>query len=508
LRALRTIDAGRVVTVYDIESINAAKAFSSAGIGAPLDVVLEDGVVYVETALVEGVSLEHVLAALAERSARIPEPIAIDLVASILRALASVHERPDVGAEPVGHGGISPDCIGVTFETHDAVVSDFGVFCRLTPLLVPRFGYRTPESVGLSAATPASDVFSVGVLAYELLMGRSYYEGCSEEDIEAALRAPFRPVAFDQVPASFAPVLDRALSYRPTDRFPSAKAFLDALESARSERGTRWNGLDREMFTSVMRDFARAFHAMVVSPSVPEDPTGDVLLVTDDEVTALDEADSGSAPTLELPPVVVEPMPATRVEKTQIVVRPLEGPARTIVDDAAPARRRPVALVAAAVVALVAFVVLAQVFVRGSSRANPSIDDAGFALASAPLANSATSHDARPAPALIDAGVAQAAPVALPTTIDAGIVDVAAADDAGSATIDVERLRPAKPVQKPRPRKPTTTKEKLEALKACDPRVPCARPVAAKASSMTSMDLSTLKAFTVELDHCVASCSR
>lgn len=104
--------------------------------------------------------------------------------------------------------------------------------------------YVAPELLEGSAATPRSDVYSLGVLLYHLMTGEYPVDGNSVSDVRDAHRrqerAPLRTVR-PSVPGRFARVVERALSADPAKRFSTAEEFEAALTRATpSSRKRRW----------------------------------------------------------------------------------------------------------------------------------------------------------------------------------------------------------------------------------------------------------------------------
>jgi eukaryotic-like serine/threonine-protein kinase len=166
---------------------------------------------------------------------RLPPRRAFGLLAQILWALAEAHQRGVV------HLDLRPDNVGVQHpEGYEDFVRllDFGLAAHRDDAGDARgFGtpeYIAPERIVGGAATPAADLYAVGVMACQLLLGRSPFGERSADELVAAKRDPAFAPAEAIASAGYAPrVVDffrRALAHSPDDRFVDARAFVAALE--------------------------------------------------------------------------------------------------------------------------------------------------------------------------------------------------------------------------------------------------------------------------------------
>src|SRR6266536_229307 len=118
---------------------------------------------------------------------------------------------------------------------------DFGVAHEMAQLLAAdgfqpgTLAYMSPDQLLGDAIGPASDIFSLGVVFYEILTGRLHHAGTTvaELRIHRVLRPPvpvnwLRPI----VPRELAEVVARALHPEPAERWPSALAFAQAAARA------------------------------------------------------------------------------------------------------------------------------------------------------------------------------------------------------------------------------------------------------------------------------------
>src|SRR5262249_9902431 len=115
-------------------------------------------------------------------------------------------------------------------------ITDFGIARALSAAAVTGTGavmgtpqYLSPEQARGEPATPASDVYGLGVVAYECLAGRRPFEKeTAAAPAPAHLNDRVHPLP-ETAPADLSAVVMRALAKKPADRFPDAAAFSAAL---------------------------------------------------------------------------------------------------------------------------------------------------------------------------------------------------------------------------------------------------------------------------------------
>ncbi len=211
-----------------------AEAAAIAGLGHPhiLKVVEvlddEEGLVIVMQ-LAHGGSLGEVL----RRRVRLPPHDAADIAAKVAAALGAAHGLSIV------HSDVKPSNILIDGDGGPAL-SDFGL-SRWTSGLAARGGvflgtaeYLDPVVAAGAAPGAASDIYSLGIVCYEMLTGKLPYQGATPlAAVRAADRGrpePLTEVAPD-IPVSLAHVVERAMSRRPQARPSTAGELADALSA-------------------------------------------------------------------------------------------------------------------------------------------------------------------------------------------------------------------------------------------------------------------------------------
>ncbi len=151
----------------------------------------------------------------------------------LLTGLQFSHERGVV------HRDIKPANVMLT-STGQAKIADFGI-ARIESSSMTQAGtllgtpaYMSPEQFMGQVVDARTDIYSSGVLLYQLLTGERPFEGGMSAIMHKALNT--EPPAPSQLsvtaPPSFDAVVRRAMAKRPEDRFPSAAAFADAIRVA------------------------------------------------------------------------------------------------------------------------------------------------------------------------------------------------------------------------------------------------------------------------------------
>ena len=232
LRPQLAADADFVQRFYT-EAQHAAK-LSHPNIVNIYDVGREGENYFIVMELVDGATL----AAMIENDGRLPEPVAIDFAAQICNGLAYAHRQGLL------HRDIKPANILVTRD--DVVkLSDFGIARAVTTqtmtvtqpgMVMGSVYYISPEQAQGHELHETSDLYSLGVVLYQMLSGRLPYTG--ESPITVALKHVSNPVpAVDAEDATISPALvaivRKLMQKDPADRFQSASEVAKALREAR-----------------------------------------------------------------------------------------------------------------------------------------------------------------------------------------------------------------------------------------------------------------------------------
>jgi len=190
--------------------------------------------------LVEGPDLAALISGCAGRP--LPPEVVSEIGLQVCRALAHAHSRRDLGGRPLGivHGDISPPNILLTLDGQ-VKLADFGLARLLADatddgLLTGKYSYMSPEQASSGTLEPRSDLFSLGLVLYELAAGRRAYPLADPPQLtlEAVREVSHQPLgaACPESPIELQEVIDRALESKIEDRFESASAMSAALSAA------------------------------------------------------------------------------------------------------------------------------------------------------------------------------------------------------------------------------------------------------------------------------------
>ena len=280
-------------------------------IAAVLDVDIDDGRLYLAMEYIDGVDLRELMIACYALKQLPSYEVALAIVGQAAAGLDHAHRRCDANGRPLRlvHRDVSLTNIMVTHDGGVKVV-DFGIARSTLSTTHTRPGtvrgkpsYMAPEQCAGEAVDHRSDVFSLGVVLYELTTGQRCFDGESDFDrMLAVVRGEYqRPsVVIPGFPDELEQVIVKALANDPADRYASCAAFVAALETILLERG--WAGgasaIRRAMHAvyGANREAAVAptVQMLIPTPATPLTPSrnrrlargSSMDLTHDDEITA------------------------------------------------------------------------------------------------------------------------------------------------------------------------------------------------------------------------------
>ena len=193
---------------------------------------IADGMLFYTMPYVEGESLRHRL----QREGRLPVADAVEIARDVADALAYAH------AQNIVHRDIKPE--NILIEAGHPVVSDFGIARAIsaanearvtgTGIVVGTVDYMSPEQAAGQELDGRSDIYSLGCVLYEMLVGQPPYAGRTP-----ARQSPGLSVERRDIPIDVEYAIEVALARLPAERFATAADFAAALGPAQTDSSPR-----------------------------------------------------------------------------------------------------------------------------------------------------------------------------------------------------------------------------------------------------------------------------
>ena len=237
------------------QEARAAAALNHPAILAIFDIgTAEDGAPYIVSELLEGSTLGHHI-----RTTRIPPRTVIDYAAQIARGLAAAHDKGIV------HRDLKPENIFVTRDGHIKIL-DFGLAKLLEPshinptdktvsiheghtlpgVVLGTIGYMSPEQVRGLPTDCRTDIFSLGLILYEMLTGKPAFKALTDADTQAAILRE-QPAQLSASNVGIPPGLEQlvwhCLEKEPQQRFQSASDVAFSLQAVSGPNSSSSVGL-------------------------------------------------------------------------------------------------------------------------------------------------------------------------------------------------------------------------------------------------------------------------
>ncbi len=387
----------------------------------------DDGSLYLVMELVVGVTLARVLRQMARAKTPIPVGTAVELLAQAAQGLHDAHEATTPVGAPlqIVHRDVSPQNILVGVDGR-VRLTDFGVaraVLRVTQTvggkIKGKFAYCSPEQLRRQDIDRRSDVFSLGVVAWESLVGQRLFVGDHPaETIERVRTMPIpdvRSVRTD-VPEPVSAVVMRALERDPDARFATAHDFGESLREAARKADAKPPSRDAlarfvqkaggetldKMRDNIRRALANTGAAVPLPPGVEPlelTPTGKSGVV---ERSGATDPTTGAYDTSQPEPDASAPGPGARVPSDLLIDVPEpDEPPTTMMEraEARPARPPWIALALGALAVAVVGAVLAVLWLGRSGSPGTAIElEPAAEPAPTPLAEPAPTPLAEPAP--------------------------------------------------------------------------------------------------------------
>ncbi len=195
------------------------------------DVAEQNGLYYIVMDLLKGRTLRELI----EQEGTLPPARVARIVEQIASALDYAHQRGIV------HRDVKPDNIFVD-QADQVTLTDFGIAkaawgtqLTRTGMLIGTPQYMSPEQARGDAIGPATDIYALGILAYQMLSGRVPFQGTTPHAVlhqQIHELPPPLPSVRSGLPPAVDSVLNAALAKEPRARYASAGQFAQALTAA------------------------------------------------------------------------------------------------------------------------------------------------------------------------------------------------------------------------------------------------------------------------------------
>jgi len=216
------------------------------GIPQVLDLGYAEGSWYIAMEYVEGLTVADTWRAGVRLQQLMPMHVAIGIAMQVAEALHHAHQRPDRAGRPlqIVHRDVTPQNVMVTRDGFVKLM-DFGVAATAARqdteagTVKGTFSYMAPEQVRGQRVDCRADVFSLGVILYELTTGTRLYRGNDVQVMTAIVEqeAPPPSTRAPDYPADLEAIVVAALSRDVSARIPSAAEFALHLEAFAMRRG-------------------------------------------------------------------------------------------------------------------------------------------------------------------------------------------------------------------------------------------------------------------------------
>jgi len=214
------------------------------------DIGEEDGEYFFAMEYVHGEDVRALLSQLSKRGEHVPLEHAITIVTAAAAGLHHAHEQRGPDRSPLGivHRDVSPANILIGYDG-GVKVADFGIAKAAHRTTQTRSGtlkgkvaYMSPEQCVGEAVDRRSDVFSLGIVLYELVTVRRLFKGENDFLTMASLvlgHVPPPSKYRTDLPAELEEIILKALANKPHDRFATADEMRLALENVAAMLGLR-----------------------------------------------------------------------------------------------------------------------------------------------------------------------------------------------------------------------------------------------------------------------------
>lgn len=196
---------------------------------------------YMTMEYVNGLTLENFIKHHSQAQQKIPLEIVVFIISRLCRGLSYAHQKCDPQGFPLGivHRDINPRNVLISYSG-EVKLTDFGIAKALdlmcnneNEVIAGKDGYLSPEQARKEATDGRSDLYAVGIILAEMVIGYNPFIGFdSEETTEKILRnelPDFKKIR-PEIDDCLLNIMERSLAHKKKDRYQSSSEILNAME--------------------------------------------------------------------------------------------------------------------------------------------------------------------------------------------------------------------------------------------------------------------------------------
>jgi serine/threonine protein kinase len=215
---------------------------------------------------IRGKDLRGIFKRCEEKNIKLPVALAVFIAKEVSSALSYAHRQKDSMGRNLNiiHRDVSPQNILVSYEGEVKVV-DFGIAKAETQshtktgTIKGKLAYMSPEQAWGNPIDHRSDIFSIGIVMYEMITGKRLFKGSTEiktlEMVREAKAEPFSPDLVAVIPSELEPIIMKALSKDVKSRYQDASDMERYLGSVLFELSSATPGIVlKKLMNDMFRD--------------------------------------------------------------------------------------------------------------------------------------------------------------------------------------------------------------------------------------------------------------
>ncbi len=252
------------------------------------DIGKADDTYFVVMELIDGSNLRRLMQRAINQGTEFPIALACYTIMETAKALTYAHERTNAAGETLGivHRDVSPPNLLLS-KQGEIKLTDFGLAKAASHaqqtdagVIKGKFAYLSPEVVEGKPADPRADIYSAGIMLWEMLCGRKLFSGKTDMETVELVRKGHVPNPSElrpEIDAELDRIVQKVLAKNPKRRYQSARALEQALSSYLYKH-------NMPVTASTVGDFVVS---MLTTEEDAEDDGFDVLDVLRDELREL-----------------------------------------------------------------------------------------------------------------------------------------------------------------------------------------------------------------------------